>query len=101
MEQMDFNMNGYRGGAGCDRGVRGGGHGEGTRGRSFTSDPVTVLSWRHVTCPVVAPQPGRYNNRNHLLDCAGQQCGAYVPLDLKPAQARPSATPPGCPTHLC
>ena len=32
---------------------------------------------------------------------AGQWCGAYMPLDLKPAQARPSATPPGCPTHLC
>eukprot|EP00731_Ephydatia_muelleri_P014088 Em0007g1398a len=24
-----------------------------------------------------------------------RRCGAYVPLDLKPAQARPSATPPG------
>eukprot|EP00731_Ephydatia_muelleri_P014063 Em0007g1373a len=36
-----------------------------------------------------------WSRMNHLFDCAGQRCGAYVPLDLKPAQARPSATPPG------
>ena len=78
-------------GAGCDRGVRGGVHGEGTRERSYTADTATALSRRHVTCPAVAPQPGRSNNRNHLFDCAGQGCGAYVPLDLTPAQARPSA----------
>ena len=82
-EQINFNMNGY----GVEQDVievsEEEFHGEGTRGRSYTADTATALSRRQVTCPAVAPQPGRSNNRNHLFDCAGQGCGAYLPIQVQ------------------
>eukprot|EP00731_Ephydatia_muelleri_P001814 Em0001g1814a len=86
-EQINFNMNGYEDVIEVSEEefterVRGGG-----------ATPLTLPPRCHgdkLTCPAVAPQPGRSNNRNHLFDCTGQGCG-YMPLDLTPAQARPSS----------
>ncbi|KAL5516430.1 hypothetical protein EMCRGX_G001758 [Ephydatia muelleri] len=61
-EQINFNINGY----GVEQDVIEVSEEDFTErirgGRSYTADNPTVLSRRQVTCPAVAPQPGRSNH---------------------------------------